>query len=475
MKLTVTNFGPVKGKQNYTIDLSKDFTLVTGGNGLGKTYLGYIIYGLVKRINDPFFTKNPADVFGGVEMFRLTKGNPILFDLTLDKVKVFIDSLIDSYKDSIHIYMGIDKRSASTLFKDLSIEFLNLEDKYIHFLKNKSDRTINVSDFGSITIHKEADKSLLEVSVSDEKITSEYPIRILLNTFFSIFICENILVNNYISRVFYIPVERNSLYTFSKELSLKRTEMINKMQSLLLEKDKENELPNYLRKNAGRYPEAIEDALRQAQDLTQLTKSDAGQDFFDLAIEIEKEILHGEIIVNSDGEVEFAPDKGLTKRVPVHLSASFIKTISSIIFFLKHIASKGDMVMIDEPEMNLHPNLQILFARILARISNAGVKVWMSTHSDYIISELNNLCLVGVLNEKGKKEETSKWGYKPYDYLNKSTMQALYLNGLKVKTQVKIENLEIGDDGVDIASIDNCLNDLNSRTNELFELYENLD
>jgi hypothetical protein len=82
---------------------------------------------------------------------------------------------------------------------------------------------------------------------------------------------------------------------------------------------------------------------------------------------------------------------------------------------------------------------------------------------------------VGVLNGKGKQEETAKWGYKPVDYLDKSTMQALYLNGAKVKTQVKIENLEIRDDGVDIASIDSCLNDLNSRTNELYELYENLD
>lgn len=133
MKLTITNFGPVKGKQNYTIDLSKDFTLVTGGNGLGKTYLGYIIYGLIKRIHEPFFTKNPVEVFGGEEMFRLKKGNSISVDLTFDKVKVFIDTLIDSYKDSIHIFMGIDKRSASTLFKDLSIEFLILKINMIIF------------------------------------------------------------------------------------------------------------------------------------------------------------------------------------------------------------------------------------------------------------------------------------------------------------------------------------------------------
>ncbi|MEI6138625.1 MAG: AAA family ATPase [Mariniphaga sp.] len=475
MKLTITNFGPVKGKQNYTIDLSKDFTLVTGGNGLGKTYLGYIIYGLIKRINNYFYTKNPSSFFGGAsDIIKLSKDNPLSFDLTFDKVKIFIDTLIDSYKESIHVFLGIDKQSASTLFKDLSIEILNLEEKYDLFFKNTYERTISIRGFGSFAISKEANKSHVILSFSDEENSNKSPVS-LLNNFMFNFICENILINNYIKRVFYIPVERNSLYTFSKELSLKRSEMIDKMQSLLLENDKENDLPNYLRKNAGRYPEAIEDALRQAQDLTQLTKSEADQVFIDLAIEIEREILHGEIIVNSDGEVEFAPDKGQTKRVPVHLSASFIKTISSIIFFLKHIASKGDMVMIDEPEMNLHPNLQILFARILARISNAGVKVWMSTHSDYIIAELNNLCLVGVLNGKGKQEETLKLGYKPVDYLNKSTLQALYLNGIKVKTQVKIENLEIKDDGVDIASIDNCLNELNSRSNELYEIYENLD
>lgn len=475
MKLTINNFGPIRGKQNYHIDLSKDFTLVTGGNGLGKTYLGYILYGLIKRINDPLFIQNPGNIFGNLETIKLTKDNPISFDLSFDNVKEFLDTLVNTYKESVNIYMGIDKRSANMLFKDLSIEFSNLADKYDYFLKNKVERTVKFGGFGSITILKEANSSLLEVSISDDKITTEYPIKILLSTFFLVFISEHILVNSYIRRVFYIPVERNSLYTFSKELSLKRSEMIDKMQSLLLEKDKEQEVPNYLRKNASRYPEAIEDALRQAQDLTQLTKNDAEQDFVDLAIEIETEILHGEIVVNNEGEVEFAPNKSLTKRVPVHLSASFIKTISSIIFFLKHIATKGDMVMIDEPEMNLHPNLQILFARILARISNAGVKVWMSTHSDYIISELNNLCLVGVLNEKGKQEEIAKWGYKPSDYLDKTKMQAFYLNGEKYQTQVKIENLQIGDHGVDIASIDNCLNDLNTRTNELNELYENLD
>lgn len=109
--------------------------------------------------------------------------------------------------------MGIDKRSANMLFRDLSIEFSNLEDKYDYFLKNKVERSVKFGGFGSITILKEANSSLLEVSISDDKITTEYPIKILLSTFFLVFIGEHILVNGYIRRVFYIPVERNSLYT----------------------------------------------------------------------------------------------------------------------------------------------------------------------------------------------------------------------------------------------------------------------
>ena len=122
MKLTITNFGPVKGKQNYTIDLSKDFTLVTGGNGLGKTYLGYIVYGLIKRINNNFLTTNPDGISGELERIKLIKEIPLSYDLTFDKVKVFTNKLIDSYKESIHIFMGIDKRTANMLFKDLSYD-----------------------------------------------------------------------------------------------------------------------------------------------------------------------------------------------------------------------------------------------------------------------------------------------------------------------------------------------------------------
>ena len=59
--------------------------------------------------------------------------------------------------------------------------------------------------------------------------------------------------------------------------------------------------------------------------------------------------------------------------------------------------------MIDEPELNLHPSNQRKLARLLARLVNCGVKVFMTTHSDYIVKEINTLLLLKQQGEYFKK------------------------------------------------------------------------
>jgi predicted ATPase len=50
--------------------------------------------------------------------------------------------------------------------------------------------------------------------------------------------------------------------------------------------------------------------------------------------------------------------------------------------------------MVDEPELNLHPENQCRMARLFARLVNLGIKVFITTHSDYIIKELNTLIML---------------------------------------------------------------------------------
>jgi predicted ATPase len=58
------------------------------------------------------------------------------------------------------------------------------------------------------------------------------------------------------------------------------------------------------------------------------------------------------------------------------------------------LAQEGDFIIIDEPELNLHPDNQRKIARWLVRVVNAGFKVMITTHSDYIIREFNNLIML---------------------------------------------------------------------------------
>ncbi|MDC1106978.1 AAA family ATPase [Prolixibacteraceae bacterium] len=474
MKLVINNFGPVRGKQDYVIDLRKDFSLITGGNGLGKTYLGYLLFGLIKKLKEVFFAENSLLKIK-FDIDALLSGEMVVTSITRDCFDRFIDQLLAQYKADIHQTMGVNRRSADALFNDLTIEILNRDELYNDFLMQQWTRAFDlrtegvftyVKNLGSDEIQLRYDKGIETASNSFLMDVVEFALKnVLKNSLFS---------KSEIERVYYVPVERNSLYTFSKELSLKRSKMIDQLQSIVVEEGNDK-VPDYLRKNANRYPEAIEDALKQAQDMSQQAKEDGAKEYIAMAEEIEQDILQGQVHVNKEGEVEFSPSRQKSKRVPVHMSASFIKTISSVVFYLRHVAQKGDLIMIDEPEMNLHPNLQISFIRILAKISNAGLKVWVSTHSDYMISEISNMCLVGCLNRSGQRDKTLEWRYGDGVYLDKDRIQALYFNDQKAKTQVKIENLEVSDQGVAIASMDRCLDQLNERSNELLELYDDLE
>ena len=75
-------------------------------------------------------------------------------------------------------------------------------------------------------------------------------------------------------------------------------------------------------------------------------------------------------------------------------SSSAVRSLLDIGFYLRCVAKEGDLLMVDEPELNLHPQNQRRIARLFARLVNLGVKVFITTHSDYIVKELNTLIML---------------------------------------------------------------------------------
>ena len=131
----------------------------------------------------------------------------------------------------------------------------------------------------------------------------------------------------------------------------------------------------------------------------------------ELARYLEKNILMGAVQV--DRSVPGYPTftyrpKDWKKDLPLMQASSMISELAPVVLYLRHVVGSGDLLIIEEPESHLHPAMQAAFARELARAVRAGVRIVMTTHSEWFLEQIGNLvCLSGLPedNRKGVIEE----------------------------------------------------------------------
>jgi predicted ATPase len=215
---------------------------------------------------------------------------------------------------------------------------------------------------------------------------------------------------------------------------------------------------------------AIKDGLEIAEDLVNFSKTKS--EFYYLAEEIENDLLNGKIELSKDGDVVFQSNKAKSKskRLPIHLTASIVKSLSSLVFYLKYIAEHNELIIIDEPELNLHPNNQVIIARVFAKLINNGFRLLVSTHSDYIVRELNNLIMASTLDKKTlieNKLENYQNGYG----INKADIGAYLFNYENPNSRkVNVKPIKIDKFGFEISTIDKTVDELNFNSNILYNL-----
>jgi predicted ATPase len=93
----------------------------------------------------------------------------------------------------------------------------------------------------------------------------------------------------------------------------------------------------------------------------------------------------------------------MQQALDMHVSASLVRALASLDLYLKYLATFGDFLIIDEPEMNAHPEAQIAITEFLALLANAGLNVTVTTHSPYIVDHLNNLVEAARLPEAAQE------------------------------------------------------------------------
>lgn len=384
------------------------------------------------------------------------------FTISKELVEGFIQDVATSMKSNLGSIFGIGDTAVDKLFSQFELSLILSEGDYERIIEFPC-RLISKNGEKEIGIVKDAssDKVIYQINGETSGIERDslVELRLMINHFFRLLCFRNS------GGVRMLTVERNSIYTFKTELSLGRNELIDRIQ----QKSGRSELDilDIVNSSSRRYPLAVRSSLRIANDLDNVQKFNSP--YYNIAELIEKGILQGEVKITRTGDVEFISDKvGKTKHLPIHLTSSIVKTMSSLVIYLKHIARKGDLLIIDEPEMNFHPNVQISLLRIFTILTKLDLRIIISTHSDYMIRELNNLIMAGTIYKKDA-QLVKELGYEESMLLNKNDIAVKYFNYGRLKRLLDVVDVKVEDDGFAIESIDNTINEQNRITETLFD------
>lgn len=470
MKVTLRNLGRLR---EASIDLGKDLILLAGPNNTSKTYVAHVIYGLGE--------------YAPIGLTPATRN--VLQALAADqpeaelRFKVDVIQLVDQHLPQLlaHLAKGYREHLSDVLASDDSFvsqtEVVLGWEMAVHAFDRQSflgsvfdkEKSIRGVDGAYSIIHKGAGEptitfELIEPSypsagLKDSKSSPrESPLLSYAAGYTSGFLAALLLhlrADQYI-----LTAERAAIQLFSRELALKRTELVDSLLSLKSSArrgyDAGEAILEQLEQKAQRYPLAIRDSLLLANDLAVHKKRISP--FASLADELENKILGGALRVDEDGELLFHPD-GSASGLSLHLSSSSVKSLAGLSFFLRHMAQKGQFLIIDEPELNLHPDNQRRVARVLARLARSGIKVLISTHSDYLIRELNNLIMLSADTDGTLRQR--------HGYDEEETLQPAQVGAYLFNTE-RSQPIEVKETGIEVETIDREINALNAVSQDIY-------
>ena len=260
--------------------------------------------------------------------------------------------------------------------------------------------------------------------------------------------------------IFLLPAERSGLNLLFRELSTRRT-------ALLHHASRERIDVNDLLRDViySRYAKPIADYINWLNSLTEIQDSNVG-DFHLHAERLKRGLAGGSYRVDPrTGSIEFSPyqPRRLRRRparMGLHITSSAVKSLFGLWFYLEHQARAGNILMIDEPELNIHPANQRQIARLLARLVNAGIHVVISTHSDYIVREFNSLIM---LHQHAAKALRRRYRYRDDELLDPAMVGAFLFDNQTID-EVSITP----DDGIHATTFDEVITRMNTTNNDIF-------
>ena len=377
MELSIRDFAKIK-QADIVID---GITVIAGENNTGKSTVGKILFSLFNSlsvIEDKIFNERMREVEKSNEkiMYEYFDGNIIYggFDRLYLLSNLMIPSIRRNKNNSIE---KIEEDIRKKLYKYKNSIVGKMDDDLLEEMTHKLGENI---------------ESFLEIP--EENIILE-------------------VVSEYFSKVF--SSQTNSLLDKEKHNAPVLTLKIKNRHNRLFFQDNrcvkmENEIniihkaiyidnPFIVDELSGDY-----DGLSTMEDeLKKLILKQNQRDIFDGVVEsvrakeklkeiyeVLKTVVDGQIIFGQ-GEEIYLKNDNLDKPLSVHNLSTGIKSFT----ILKMLLEKGclkdkDVLILDEPEIHLHPQWQIIYAQLIVLLQkNFDLSIIVTTHSPYFVDALD--------------------------------------------------------------------------------------
>lgn len=102
--------------------------------------------------------------------------------------------------------------------------------------------------------------------------------------------------------------------------------------------------------------------------------------------------IDGKLSIDNRDNIVFQDNELPNVEIPFNLVSSGISNLGIVALLLKkNILTKGSFLFIDEPELNLHTEWQHLMLEVLVDLSLAGINVMVASHSLDMVLRLQNI------------------------------------------------------------------------------------
>lgn len=175
-----------------------------------------------------------------------------------------------------------------------------------------------------------------------------------------------------------------------------------------------------------------------------LTLPEKEAPFYKLAQDFERELIKGEVVIRALDEY-LGPEikyNFMEAEIPLHRASSTVSELAPLFLYLKYYIEPNTILIIEEPEAHLHPQSQQILAKYLVKMIRKGVKIIITTHSEYLLRQISNFILLSKIKPEAR---IKRYRYKKDDFLKPDEVSVYVFKYDKNSKAYKTAEVEVSE------------------------------